>query len=194
MKKLSFLALAVVGLLFGACTSNDAVDENGQNPLDGQGQGYFKVGINLPTVPTTRSDWNEDGTDSKLKDGKASEWAVNSTLLLIFSGADEASATLAQVTTLSDPSSAVNDDPNQITVNRDDYVVKLTAPTTSNLFALAVINGSGVIEIGTSPNTIKINGGADQSGVKISNLQAAVSEAVSTTGANKFVDATGISL
>ena len=191
MKKLSYLALAVVGLLFGACTSNDAVDENGQNPLDGQGQGYFKVGINLPTVPTTRSDWNEDGTDSKLKDGKASEWAVNSTLLLIFSGADEASATLAQVTTLSDPSSAVNDDPNQITVNRDDYVVKLTAPTTSNLFALAVINGSGVIEIGTSPNTIKINGGADQSGVKISNLQAAVSEAVSTTGANKFVDATG---
>ena len=68
MKKLSFLALAAVALLFGACASNDAVDEKGLNPLEGEGQGYFKVGINLPSIPSTRADWNEDGTNSQLKE------------------------------------------------------------------------------------------------------------------------------
>lgn len=188
MKKLSFLALAAVALLFGACASNDAVDEKGSNPLEGEGQGYFKVGINLPSTPITRADWNEDGAKSQLKDGKASEWAVKSTLLLIFSGATEADATLAQVNIIADPASPVTDDPNQITVNREDYVVKLTAPTTSNLYALAVINGSGIIEQGSAAGTIKINGGADQSGVKIGDLQAAISNADALTGANKFVD------
>lgn len=187
MKKLSFLALAAVGLLFGACASNDAIDEKGSNPLEGEGQGYFKVGINLPSTPITRADWNEEKPNSQLKDGKASEWAVKSTLLLIFSGATEADATLAQVTSIADPKSPVTDDPNQITVNREDYVVKLTAPTTSNLYALAVINGSGIIEQGSAAGTIKINGGADQSGVKIGQLQAAISEAKSD-GTNKFVD------
>lgn len=188
MKKLSFLALAAVGLLFGACASNDAIDEKGSNPLEGEGQGYFKVGINLPSTPITRADWNEDGSNSQLKDGKASEWAVKTTLLLIFSGTDEASATLAQVTSIANPATSVTDDPNQITVNRDDYVVKLEASTDNNLYALAVINGTGIIEQGSAPASIKINGsGVDQTGVKIGDLQAAISNA-DATGANQFVD------
>lgn len=188
MKKLSFLALAAVALLFGACASNDAV-ETSQNPLDGEGQGYFKVGINMPSIPTTRADWNEDGTNSQLKDGKATEWAVKNTLLLIFKGTDEATATLAQVKDIGNPSNLVGDDPNQITVNRDDYVVKLETAADNNLFALAVINGTGIIEQGSTAGTIKINGGADQSGVTIGDLQAAISNADAGTGANKFVDA-----
>lgn len=191
MKKLSFLAMTAVALLFGACASNDAVDEKSLNPLDGEGQGYFKVGINMPSIPSTRADWNEDGTNSQLKDGKASEWAVKTTLLLIFSGTDEASATLAQVTPIANPATPVADDPNQITVNRTDYVVKLEASTANNLYALAVINGTGIIEQGSATGSIKINGGADQTGVTIGTLQAAVSNADAGTGANKFVDASG---
>lgn len=178
MKKLSFLALAAVGLLFGACASNDA-DEKAGGEIAEHGQGYFKVGINLPSVPMTRADWNEEGTESKLHDGKDSEWAVENTVLLIFAGANEASATLAQVNTIAgDYDKYDTDDPNQVT-SRKEHVIELTADRSSNLYALAVVNGAGIIEQG-SGNSVKINGGSDVSGITIADLQSALATAAPT--------------
>ena len=73
MKKLSFLALAAVGLLFGACSSSDVTDE-AENPLFENGEGYFKVNLNLPTslVSSTRSGWADEGTN--VADGLTKEF------------------------------------------------------------------------------------------------------------------------
>lgn len=182
MKKLSFLALAAVGLLLGACSSSDSVEEKSSGEIAEHGQGYFKIGINLPSVPVTRADWNEkadpniEGSESKLHDGKSSEWTVENTVLLIFAGSSESTATLAQVNTITgDYTKDDNDNPNQVT-SRKEYIIELTADRSSNLYALAVVNGTGIIEQG-SGNSVKINGGAEVSGITLNDLQTALASA-----------------
>jgi hypothetical protein len=184
MKKFSILALAAAGLLFGACTSDkDVAEAQSGGGLTENGQGYFKVGINLPSSAGTRADWNEEGNASKLHDGKSTEWGVESTCLLIFSGSSESTATLAQVNTFTDDYDKDDTDtPNQVT-SRKEYVVELTASRESNLYALAVVNGTGVIEQGTG-NTIKINGGLAVSGITLADLQSALATASPSSMSN----------
>ena len=65
------------------------------------------------------------------------------------------------------------DTPNQVTA-RKDYVVELTADRSKNLYALAVVNGTGVVEAGATENSVKIKGGADQTGITLNDLYAQV--------------------
>ena len=179
MKKFSFLLLAVAGMLFAACSSDkDVAGGDVPNPvLTGKG-GYFKVNLNLPTnVVGSMRDWTEA---TNLDDGLAKEYDVNSVLLLIFDGANESTATLKQVITPTEYGTPVaTDDPNQITAVKQ-YVAKLDNAPTSNLYALAVVNGSGIIEAGSSNTAVKING-ADQSDITIDKLQVATSNAMITS-------------
>lgn len=185
MKKLSFLVLAIAGMLFAACSSDkDAVGGGEPNPvLTGKGS-YFKVNLNLPTtvVGSMRAPgdgWGDTGTN--VDDGLPKEYAVNSVLLLIFEGANEGAATLKQVISpVETDFSNVADDPNQITANRT-YVAKLDNAPTNNLYALAVINGAGIIEMGTVNTAVKINGGTDASNITLADLQVATSNAMITS-------------
>ena len=187
MKKFSFLAMAALGLLFAACSSDkDVADNGGTDVLKEKGVGFFKVNINLPDdAPTTTRSWNED--NDHLKDGKTSEWTVKNALLVIFSGASEEAATVAQVNTLTGTWADVTaNNPNQVTKKHEE-VVQLTAATSSNLYALAVINGTGVIE--AEGSTLKVmHNGSWKTASTLSDLQAAIAQANATTGANTFVD------
>jgi len=180
MKKLSFLMLAVAGMLFAACSSDKDVAGDTPNPVLSGNNGYFKVNLNLPTqVAGSMRDWSES---ANLSDGLTKEYAVNTVLLLIFEGASESAATLKQVITPTavTPDPGAGDTPNQITAVKE-YVAKLDNAPTSNLYALAVVNGTGIIEAGSSNTAVKINGGADQSGITIANLQVATSNAMITS-------------
>lgn len=184
MKKFSFLAMAALGLLFAACSSDkDVADEKGGGMLDGKAEGYFKVSLNLPTAPvaSTRS-WQESESGT-LADGLPKEYGVKTCVLLLFDGATETDATLTQVIDLTPNFSGVDDNPNQITT-KGEYVAKLSALPSANLYALAVINGKGNIEF-ESATSIKLRG-TSTSGCKIAALQAATaaSENVST---NDFI-------
>ncbi len=187
MKKFSFLAMAALGLLFAACADKDvAADNGGTDVLKEKGVGFLKVNINLPSdAPTTTRAWAED--NDHLKDGKESEWKVNSALLVIFTGNSESAATVAQVNTLTGSWNPVTENnPNQVTRNHEE-VVQLTASTASKLYALVVINGTGVIE--AEGNTLKVmNNGAWEEASTIGDLQAAIALANTTTGANTFVN------
>lgn len=180
MKKLSFLVLAIAGMLFAACSSDkDAVGGGEPNPITVGTKGYFKVNLNLPTqVVGSMRDWNES---TNLSDGLTKEYDVSSVLLLIFEGTSESAATLKQVIspTAVTPDPDAGDTPNQITAVKE-YVAKLDNAPTSNLYALAVINGTGIIEAGTTNTAVKINGGADASGIKLADLQVATSNAMIT--------------
>ena len=87
MKKFSLLALAAAGLLLGACSSNDEVNDQ-QGPekvLDGA---YVGISIQLPNMASPMTRANED-----FQDGDNNEWAVKNATLYIFKGANEADAT-----------------------------------------------------------------------------------------------------
>lgn len=89
MKKISFLAIAAVGLLFAACSDKDeVVQDNSANSYDlvpGQNS-WLALGIALPDGgSTTRA--NED-----LVDGLTTEFEVKSAKLILFKGGTEATA------------------------------------------------------------------------------------------------------
>ena len=179
MKKFSFLVMAAAGMLFAACSSDkDVADNSGTSPLDRAAAGYFKVNLNLPTniVNSTKAaGWGET-TTGNLDDGLEKEYAVNSVLLLIFEGANESAATLKQVITPTEKTSSTpGDNPNHITTNRE-YTAKLNSTPTNNLYALAVVNGTGIIEGGSDDTKVKIGGGTETSGITLAALQAATSQ------------------
>lgn len=84
MKKFSFLALAAVGLLLGACSSDkDEVTnpEKGSEYVDGA---FVGISIQLPSATNHATRANED-----LLDGDADEYAVKDATLYVFKGASE---------------------------------------------------------------------------------------------------------
>jgi hypothetical protein len=187
MKKLNFLAMAAFGLLFAACSSDKdvAAGESGSDVLKGKTEGYFKINLNLPTAPvvSTRA-WGE--TNDNLQDGLPKEYGVNTLILLLFDGTSESTATLKQVVNLTSPtmSAVTPNNPNQVTT-KTEYVAKLNAAPTANLYALAVVNGKGNIEVGTDDTKIKLRG-TEKSGIKLAALQAALAESA-TVKANDFI-------
>jgi len=177
MKHYSIFALAAAGMLLSACSSDNNMENTTVENLNPTTKvnGYFKASINLPqnVVPASTRAWEESKV---LDDGLAAEYKVNSTLLLIFSGKDEASAKLIQVTPINSPTNNVDDDPKQITVN-SNQVVELTGDKTAatdSLFALAVCNGQGVIEKGADSKTVVIGGTTSVTGATLADLQAAM--------------------
>ncbi len=184
MKKLSFLALAAVGLLFGACASNDAVDEQTQDPFKGREGGFIKIGISLPVQPQVSTRAWEEGAAGTLDDGLDDEYKVKDCILLLFEGPNEEDAVLKQVESVSPWTTKLSDDPNQVTTYTTKTVKLLNAPT-SNLYALAVVNGSGYIEMATN-TTVIINGSATpEGGFKIAKLRTEVINYATKT----FIDA-----
>lgn len=86
MKKLSFLALAAVGLLFTACSSDKDVADQGREISTGS-EGYVGISISLPSASSvTRA-------NDELNNGKIDEFDVMNAYLYLFKGNEEATAT-----------------------------------------------------------------------------------------------------
>lgn len=172
------------GLLLAGCSSDSDLASGGSDSglFNGKAEGYFKINLNLPTAPvvSTRAGWDES---TNLDDGLLKEYDVQSVLFLVFEGASENVATLKQVISPTGTPTSVADDPNHITANKE-YIAKLDNAPTSNLYALAVINGTGIIEPGSDNTKVKINGGADVAGINLAGLQVVTSNAMIT--ADKF--------
>ena len=186
MKKFSFLAMAALGLLFAACSSDKDVADNGGNPLVDAGVGYFKVNLNLPTLPVTRT-WVES---EQLDDGLPAEYAVDNVTLILFGGDDEASAQVIQVNTLSNSWTDVGTSTDQVTTKHEE-VVTLTeaAAGAKNLYALAVINAAGIIDADGSTG-IKING-TSKANAKLEDIRAEVTKITAYSEGNKFINSNG---
>ncbi len=182
MKKLSILALAAVGLLVGACSTKDSV-EDVAGTMDGKGKGYLNVNINLPTQPevSTRG-WQEA---PQLDDGIAIEYQVDNVLLAVFGGSDEASATLQQVVTKSTNWNTNGDNPNQITKTSDNIVFKLNEDVSGKLFVLAMLNYTDVVTTADVANGIMKVG--DTNITTLATLQSAMS--TTTNATTKFRNA-----
>jgi len=89
MKKFSFLALAAVGLLLSACSSDKDVVEVNQSPESEDGSGsYIGISLALPSATANATRANED-----FSDGDDAEWEVKNATLYVFKGANEAEAT-----------------------------------------------------------------------------------------------------
>ncbi len=149
MKKLSFLVLAVAGMLFAACSSDKDAAEGPQVPGEVIPDGYMALNIKLPTQPLMRA------VNDNFDDGLADEYKVSDCALLLFQGADEAAAKLINAQAILLPFDAQVDDPEVDDNITTSYLatakVKGYEKTTGNkLFALAVLNYKNLISIEAS--------------------------------------------
>lgn len=140
MKRLIYFPMALAALMLGACSSNEDVVDGGNSSNDSGTDGYISVNINLPSTPAvTKAD--DQGTS--FDNGDASEYAVKSAYLLLFSGENEASATCHSITPLNTNWNGVDDNPNQITTS-STITTKVSVPTKStsapNLYAYVILN------------------------------------------------------
>lgn len=150
MKKLSILALAAVGLLLGACSSDKDVVTNGVDSIDTGSEGYIGIALQLPNATTpslpTRS-------NDAYNDGDATEYAVKSGKVLFFKGATEAGATFIQAQNIIDPTTGWNTDgSNKVTTTKTAVakLEKVTFTSSENLYAYVVLNYEGTA-LATNP-------------------------------------------
>lgn len=152
MKKLSFLVLAVAGMLFAACSSDKDAAEGPQVPGEVIPDGYMALNIKLPTQPLMRA------VNDNFDDGLADEYKVSDCALLLFQGADEASATLinAQAILLPFDETAKDADKDNITTSykATAKVEGYTKTSGNNLYALAMLNYKNVMSINAGVPTI----------------------------------------
>lgn len=140
MKKTLLFSVALAGLMLGSCSSSDDLNGGGNNSgFNENGDGYVAVAINLPSqIPGTSR------ANDNFNDGTTEEYEVKDAKLLLFNGADEASATFVQAypLTLNTGTSGVTN--NQITTRYQQTVKISSSGLTNNIYALVVLNDNGL--------------------------------------------------
>ncbi|MBQ6049906.1 MAG: Mfa1 fimbrilin C-terminal domain-containing protein [Bacteroidaceae bacterium] len=162
MKKLSFLALAAAGLLFGACSNDNEIQGVANNPynlIEGESS-WIALGISMPGDEITRA--NED-----LTDGEATEYAVKSGTLYLFKGTNENDAVYFEKYTIKTAFNLEDEDnvpegnnltpkDGEITSTSERMVQEITAPelgVDDKLYAYVVLNDQKNVTINATPNT-----------------------------------------
>ena len=144
-------------LVMAACS--DSLDEstgNG-NDLNTDGTGYVKIALNLPSTSGTST--RADSENDDFNDGLAAEYKVNNVILALFYGKDESSATCKWAVDLGalDFSEKLPADDN-ITTKSDFLVREVPKPSeTENVYALAIVNGSGYFGISSTDSKLTFN-------------------------------------
>ena len=158
MKKLSFLALAAVGLLLGACSSDkDEAEVNQVHEYDGQ---FLAFNINLPSDPqsVTRGADNGTGTlvdNGENTDGLPVEYSVKNAILLVFGAAttDDA-ASFKSAYEISTHPWENNTDPHVTETSRK--VIQEVSGVVDNDLMLIILNNNGLVTVDGSG--VKVNG------------------------------------
>ena len=160
MKKLSFLAFAAVGLLFGACSSDKDTMSGTQNGPQYDGQ-FLAFNINLPSDPqsTTRADDNGTGTlvdNGANTDGLPVEYAVKNAILLVFDGsaATDDAANFKSAYEIATHPWEDNTDPHVTETSK--RIIQEVSGVLDNDLMLIILNNNGIVTVdGTN---VKING------------------------------------
>ncbi|MDE5813299.1 MAG: Mfa1 fimbrilin C-terminal domain-containing protein [Muribaculaceae bacterium] len=134
MKLNKWLYGAAAFAMLTACSDRDVAPDS----PTGEGSGYVGVRIQMPTIPSTRAN---DAFD----DGAPSEYKLNDAVLVLFQGADEASAKCVGAFELkkSQLNADVDKDHQQITtqVTRVASVTGVDLNDNIKLYALVIANG-----------------------------------------------------
>lgn len=165
MKKLSILALAAVGLLVGACSSDrDVAEASNGNLTQEDGDQFISLSINLPTTPqaatrnnTETNDNNYDGFE--LNDGLPSEYTVNDAMLVIFRPAsnstDQDDATFVAAYNVGTEPWATSSD-HQVTKTSAKIVKKVGSTVHVGDLVLVVLNRNNLISFSDDPATFTV--------------------------------------
>ena len=185
MKKLSLFALAAVGLLLGACSSNNDEANTSQGAgVSNTDGGFIAVNINLPSAPSasvTRA------LNDVYDDGLASEYAVKTAILMLFDGSSEDGATWVKDIDILAQLEKYNDVDNDNITTSYQVVSQLDNAITNNLYGLVLLNYGGIYTPGTHTLTTSTGTFVISSSTTFADIKALVfgdfaAQATSTNG------------
>lgn len=169
MKKTLLFSVALAGLMLGSCSSSDDLNGGGNTGSNQSGSGYISLSLNLPT----RNGSMSRAVNDQFDDGLVDEYAVQNGTLILFEGADEASAKFAGAYTLKNLSMnlvGTTDDNITTTTKITQKINSGLADGTKNFYAIVVLNNNETLTVGTDA-TLKVNGEDFPSTKTISDLQ-----------------------
>lgn len=154
MKKTLLFSVALAGLMLGSCSSSDDLNGGETGKFGADGQGFVNVTLNLPTQPQSTSRAINDEFDH----GDATEYNVKDATLILFAGADEATATIKAAYNLSGwkkvltPSAQIS-----TTLSKVQKINVISASSTDKIYAFVVLNHNDALKV-TPTNTLQVNG------------------------------------
>lgn len=165
-------SIALAGLMLGACSSDDVVD-NGPVGPSGSGTGYVNLSIKLPTVPASRA--NDD-----FDHGDASEYAVKDASLILFESSSSETAddaTFSGAYTLKLNFKDAGSNTITTTANATQMINGISK---EKVYALVVLNNNGMFTIngqaGLTVGQTSLNASS-----KISDLNDAVKNVIGSS-------------
>lgn len=169
MKKYRFLIAALAAGMFTACSDNTDVNtDTGGAAWNADGTGYVSLSINLPTA---MSDSRAGSDNDTFENGTADEYAVKDATLILFAGADEASATFQGAYKLAVPTffdntaqqitstAQITRKIKQVDATQDNiYAYVALNATSNNLFTLTNTNDTEVVNTGLTVGNTELTG------------------------------------
>lgn len=154
MKKTLLFSVALAGLMLGSCSSSDDLNGGETGKFGADGQGFVNVTLNLPTQPQSTSRAANDVLDH----GDAKEYNVKDATLILFAGADEATATIKAAYNLSGwKKDLTPSDQISTTLSKVLKINVISASSTDKIYAFVVLNHNDALKV-TSTNTLQVNG------------------------------------
>lgn len=153
MKKSLLFSAVLAGLMLGSCSSSDDIAGTSEK-FSADGKGYVNVTLNLPTQPQSTSRAINDEFDH----GDATEYNVKDATLILFAGANEATAEFKAAYSLSGwkkdltPSTQIS-----TTLSKVQKINVISASSTDKIYAFVVLNHNDALKV-TPTNTLKVNG------------------------------------
>lgn len=140
--------------MLGSCSSSDDLNGGETGKFGADGQGFVNVTLNLPTQPQSTS----RAINDKFEHGDATEYNVKDATLILFAGADEATATIKAAYNLSGwkkdptPSAQIS-----TTLSKVQKINVISASSTDKIYAFVVLNHNDALKV-TPTNTLQVNG------------------------------------
>lgn len=164
MNRLFLMALAA-GMMV-SCSDEPTAPETGVRPSQGE-TGYIALSINMPQTSGSGTRANDS-----FNDGIPAEYHANDATLILFTGTSESDATVKGVYTMGNLVPQAGD--GNITV-KYNTVQQITNPAsgTEKLYAMVVLNESGLIEVSGTDGANSTLNGQNMTAMKFTDFTAA---------------------
>ncbi len=150
MKKTLLFSVALAGLMLGSCSSSDDIAGTSEK-FSADGKGYVNITLNLPTQPQSTS----RAANDKFEHGVADEYKVNDATLILFAGANEATANFKAAYTLSGWKTEAQTEQISTKLTKVQQINAIAAESSDKIYAFVVLNHNHALKV-TAANGLQV--------------------------------------
>lgn len=136
--------------MLGSCSSSDDIAGTSEK-FSADGKGYVNVTLNLPTQPQSTS----RAANDVFEHGVADEYKVNDATLILFAGADEATANFKAAYTLKGWKTEAQTEQISTKLTKVQQINAIAAGSSDKIYAFVVLNHNNALTV-TAANGLQV--------------------------------------